>query len=120
MANHDARDDAAGGTEDPLLQQVQRVMRERFERRDVSLPGLATAMGISSRTLQRALKQRDTSHQQLLDALRRERALELLDHEEKTVADVSAALGFREPSAFFRAFRRWTGTTPATRRKVKR
>ena len=72
-------------------------------------------LGTSKRSLQRSLGELGTSHSELLDQLRRERAVQLLDSGMR-VADVATALGFTAPSAFFRAYRRWTGTSPKGQR----
>ncbi len=74
---------------------------------------LAQLLGSSVRTLQRELQERGTSHQALVEEIRSQRALQLLEEPEINVTEASYRLGFSEPSAFFRAFRRWTGTTPA-------
>jgi AraC-like DNA-binding protein len=72
---------------------------------------VARDLDMSVRTLQRTLAVRGTSYRELIDELRCEQAATLLgaDH---VAADVAHALGYSEPSAFYRAFRRWTGTTP--------
>jgi AraC-like DNA-binding protein len=52
----------------------------------------------------------------LLEQCRKEQALVLLGDRELPVKAVSHALGYADPSVFFRAFRRWTGTSPAAYR----
>ena len=68
---------------------------------------------MAPRTLQRRLRGENTSHRQILDRVRRERALRLLPRGELSVAQIAEQLGFSEPSAFNRAFRRWTGRAPS-------
>ncbi|MNL72950.1 DNA-binding transcriptional regulator SoxS [compost metagenome] len=58
------------------------------------------------------------SYQDLKDALRRDLAIEALSHSGRPVADIAAELGFAEPGAFHRAFRRWTGSRPGAYRRV--
>ena len=70
-------------------------------------------LGMSVSTLRRRLEEEGTSYQRLKDECRRTAAIRYLAASELTLADIAALLGFDEPSAFFRAFRRWTGTTPS-------
>lgn len=76
------------------------------------LAPLAERLGCSTRTLQRRLADHGTSLRKLIDDVRRELALRHLAAE-LSIAEVSFLLGFSEPSAFHRAFRRWTDRTPA-------
>lgn len=104
---------------DALVQRARVAVLALLQRQDTALDSLAARLGSSRRTLQRELKKRGTSHLLLLDEARRSRARELLEAGLK-VADVSARLAFSEPSAFFRAFRRWTGQTPNAAVKARR
>lgn len=81
---------------------------------NLGLEAIARRMGMSRRTLQRTLQAQRTSLTQLLDGLRRERAARML-HEGRRIVEVAEELGFSEPSAFFRAYRRWTGMSPKGR-----
>jgi AraC-like DNA-binding protein len=80
---------------------------------DFGTAGVARVLGITERTLRRRLAEETLSMSALLDEARSERARERLraQHAIKEVAD---DLGYSEPSAFHRAFRRWTGQTPAS------
>lgn len=78
---------------------------------DVSVPHAAEALGMSARTLQRQLRREGASMHQLVDDIRREYALVYLEAS-SNVAEVAYRLGYSEPSAFHRAFKRWTGITP--------
>jgi AraC-like DNA-binding protein len=81
---------------------------------------IATRLKMSVRTLSRLLAAEDTSFRDLLDGVRRELAIELLAGEEASIAEVGFLLGFAELSSFHRAFRRWTGRTPAEFRQAHR
>jgi AraC-like DNA-binding protein len=105
---------------DAYLDRVRRVVTELLSEREASLAAALSRLKITRRTLQRELARRGTSHSALLDDARRLRGLELLDSGDMTVAEVSDALGFSEPSSFFRAFRRWTGQSPKALIKSKR
>ena len=87
---------------------------------DQSLPArdaIASQMGMSERTLQRRLQEEGSSYQQLLDQTRHQLALELLRNPDITLTEVAVRLGFAEPSAFYRAFRKWQGVTPGEYRQ---
>jgi AraC-like DNA-binding protein len=77
-----------------------------------SLADVARVMGVSTRTLQRSLRADGETFAGLLDQVRHALALEHLASE-VSVAELSWLLGFSEPRALHRAFKRWTGTTPA-------
>ncbi|MDZ8110134.1 MAG: AraC family transcriptional regulator [Nostoc sp. DedQUE12a] len=77
---------------------------------------IAHNLAISVRNLQRELQTEGTSYQQLLDATRKELALRHLKKTDTPIHDVAFLLGFSEPSAFNRAFKRWTGKTPTAYR----
>jgi AraC-like DNA-binding protein len=73
---------------------------------------IASQLGMSERTLQRRLKEEGTSFQEILDSARHYLAQELLRNTALPLNQVAVQLGFAEPSAFFRAFRKWQGCTP--------
>jgi AraC-like DNA-binding protein len=79
---------------------------------------VAAALAISSRTLQRELRDGRTTFARELDLARRELSAVLLADPERSIAEVAAALGFSESSAFTRAHRRWTGHAPGTGRRA--
>jgi AraC-like DNA-binding protein len=82
-----------------------------------TLAGAARHFRLSERGLQRRLAAERDSFEQLLERTRRGEAARLLGDPQRSVADVAAALGFSEPSAFHRAFKRWHGVTPVAYRK---
>jgi AraC-like DNA-binding protein len=75
---------------------------------------IAAGMGISRQTLHRRLRQERTSVSTIRDDVLRTTALDSLSRGGETVAALAFRLGFSEPSAFTRAFRRWTGEAPTT------
>jgi AraC-like DNA-binding protein len=79
---------------------------------------VAERLHMSSRSLQRLLRADGTSYTELVDALRHELAARYLGEARLAIAEVAFLLGFSEASAFHRAFRRWTGTTPAAYRRL--
>jgi AraC-like DNA-binding protein len=98
-------------------------VRARLEARlevDASLPRIACDLRVSVRTLQRQLGALGTSFQELLEDLRRTRAIAYLTETDEAVEIVATRLGYGDPSNFRRAFRRWSGTTPAAFRAQHR
>jgi len=98
--------------EDTLRDKVQNLIRNELRGGNAALNRVAEQLGMSARTLQRKLQASGTSHQKLLDEVRHELALRYLREPELAVCEVAYLLGFSESSAFHRAFKRWTGTTP--------
>ena len=78
----------------------------------------AFGLGLTSRSLQRRLKDEGTAFQTLREDVRRELAQRYLS-DGLSIAEISFLLGFSEPSAFFRAFKRWTGKTPLESRLAR-
>jgi len=78
---------------------------------------VAKLLSMHHRTLNRRLKAEGTTFQQVLDEVRFEAACQLLDTARIPITEIAVSLGYAEPSAFSRAFRRWSGTTPVERRQ---
>jgi AraC-like DNA-binding protein len=76
---------------------------------------VAKAIGMSERTLHRRLGAEGTSFQDVLDDTRRELAEQYLSRGDLSLADTTYLLGFNDQSSFFRAYRRWFGTSPKHR-----
>ncbi len=79
---------------------------------------VARALHLSPRTLKRRLADLGTTFSELRDDQRRQRALLLLDNRSLSISDVATRLGYTELPNFTRAFRKWTGMTPAAYRGV--
>lgn len=82
-----------------------------------SLPTLADALHLTTRTLQRRLAHEDESFATLLRDVRVARSKELIEHPTIAIEDIAYRLGFRDPDAFSRAFRSWTGFAPTEYRR---
>lgn len=79
-------------------------------------PALESAAGslrMSPRTLQRRLAEHGTGYQQVVDLVREELARLWIADARVGLADMALRLGYSDETAFLRAFKRWTGTTPA-------
>jgi AraC-like DNA-binding protein len=95
---------------------VRQALSEAMAHGDTSIGSVARRMRLSARTLQRRLRDEDTSHKQVLDELRRDLALRHLDDGKLTQQEIAFLLGFSEQSAFQHAFVRWTGRPPGAYR----
>lgn len=82
-----------------------------------TLDEVAGKLGVSGRTLKRKLAIGGTSYSALLDEARLERARELLRADRRSIEEIAESLGYSDVANFTRAFRRWTGSTPAAERK---
>jgi AraC-like DNA-binding protein len=87
---------------------------------ECSLESVARGLCMSPRSLQRRLQDCGTSFNALVDNARREAALDLILDPTISVSDLASRVGFSEPSAFDRAFRRWTGNSPSHYRRQRR
>lgn len=97
--------------------QVKRCMVELLLNGEPALHAVAGKLKMSSRSLQRKLKEEGTTFAELLSNVRREMALRHLDNPAMSIKEVAFLLGFAEVPAFHRAFKRWTGHTPAGHRR---
>jgi len=104
---------ASGSSRSPFLDRVRRAVATNLEEA-ASLTVIAKRLGISARTLRRHLEQEHSTLRTLVDEVRRERADELLSAG-TAIKEIAFALGFSEPSAFSRAYKRWTGHAPKPR-----
>lgn len=78
---------------------------------------LARQLGMTPATLRRRLRSEGQSFASIKDEMRSALAQSLLRESALSVAEVACELGFTEPSAFHRAFRKWTGTSPGAFRR---
>ena len=81
------------------------------------LEEVARRLFLSPRTLHRRLHEEGSSFRMIKDALRRDLALACIEKKRLSVGQMAADLGFADTSAFFRAFRKWTGEAPSRYKK---
>ncbi len=91
---------------------VEAVLLPLLHTGDVSMDRVARDLAMSRPTLYRKLKAERVTFEELLDALRHRMALHHLATSAATVNEVSVLVGFSDPAAFSRAFKRWTGRSP--------
>jgi AraC-like DNA-binding protein len=96
-----------------LPSQVRSVLRTALLTRHASAEQIAALFSMHPRTLARQLQACGTGFQVLVDEVRFEIARQWLEQSNMDVREVAVALDYADSSAFTRAFRRWSGTTPA-------
>ncbi|MEO0817904.1 MAG: AraC family transcriptional regulator ligand-binding domain-containing protein [Pseudomonadota bacterium] len=99
-----------------LEQRVRITVSQALSEGVPTLSDVASALGASSRTLQRRLADKGYSFQDLVDLARRELAEQLLRETQYSLAEIAFLTGFSEQSGFTRAFKRWAGQTPRSYR----
>ncbi len=104
------------GSGSPVVEHVRRLVLRRHAGVR-SFEELAAAVRVSPRTLRRRLADARVSFSTLLDEARRDRALLLLRSRGVSTKDVAERVGYSNVANFMRAFRRWTGQTPADYRR---
>jgi AraC-like DNA-binding protein len=82
-----------------------------------SLENVAANFNTSPRSLQRRLREEGVSFLDVVDKVRKTLSISYLASGNYQVKDVAYTLGYNDPSAFLRAFKRWTGTTPSVYRQ---
>lgn len=97
---------------------VDQALRRALPSQTVSSATIAETLGVSLRSLQRHLAGESSSFEARLDVCRRTLAAEYLQRA-LSISEISFLLGYSEPAAFFRAFRRWHGTTPEAFRRAR-
>lgn len=96
---------------------VRRHLAENMSNGPITLNAISRSLHLSTRSLQRRLHDEGTSFANVVDELRCELAIRYVSDSRFALGEVAYLLGFAEPSAFHRAFKRWTGTTPAAARR---
>jgi AraC-like DNA-binding protein len=81
---------------------------------EADMETIASKLALSRQTLFRKLKAEGVTFEQVLDELRHKLAREYLNGKNGSVSETAYLLGFSDPAAFSRAFKRWTGASPRT------
>jgi AraC-like DNA-binding protein len=98
--------------------QVRWALHETSGPGALTLSSVARKLALSARTLQRRLHEEGGSFHQLVRETRSTRAQNYLRNRQLAICEIAYLLGFSQPSAFHRAFHRWTGMTPRTFRNT--
>jgi AraC-like DNA-binding protein len=106
--------------DDGLAVDVCRVLASRLANGEMEIDIVARQLGMSTRTLQRRLAAAGLSYQELLEETRREAAERCMTNSSLSIGEIAYLLGYSEPAAFHRAFKRWTGVTPQAFRERQR
>jgi AraC-like DNA-binding protein len=99
----------------PFRAEVEKRLEPLLASGEIGIDRVARDLGYSRQTLYRRLKAEGVTYEQLLDGLRRRLALRFM-RESPSVKDAAYRLGFSDPAAFSRAFKRWTGSSPSDMR----
>ena len=95
-----------------VVSDLRRILLSRLAQGESNIESVARSMGTSVRSLQRRLTHRGSSYQDVLESIRREAAGRYLTDRALSISEVGYLLGYSEPAAFHRAFKRWHGSTP--------
>ncbi len=96
---------------DDIVTQIKRIIAG-YDTHFPALPEIAKTLGKSERTLGRKLSQAGISYREILDELKKKRALDMLALQDMSIGALTQALDYTESTSFLRAFKRWTGLTP--------
>ncbi|WP_390594814.1 helix-turn-helix domain-containing protein [Simiduia litorea] len=99
---------------------VMDVLQRRVGQSSMSIDEVASELSISKRTLQRRLQQADINFAMLRDQVRFHYSIGYLVDQNLSIDQISTALDFSDRTSFTNAFKRWTGLSPSTFRKLFR
>ena len=102
---------------DDFAEQVRRVLHPALLTQQATADHVAALFSIHQRTMHRRLNKCGTSFQELADQSRFEITRQLLRNSSMKLSQIAETLDYADASAFTRAFRRWSGTTPSVWRE---
>jgi AraC-like DNA-binding protein len=95
-----------------IVQQIQSLLIDILPSGSVTDQMIAKELHLSERSLQRKLRDKGTSFRLVLESVRKMVAMQYIRNPRNSMGDIAFLLGFSEQSAFSRAFKKWTGTSP--------
>jgi AraC-like DNA-binding protein len=101
-----------------LIPRVTKCIAHHLPSGDANIEKVASDLFMSTRKLQRLLKEEDTSFIELLNTIRQDLAEQYVKDRNMDLTEIAFLLGFSEQSTFSRSFKRWTGTSPTKFRKA--
>lgn len=117
-ADNQKSDSELNDVRSELYSKVRNLLLSNLASSEYGISDIARQLGVSTRTLERALANEKISLRQLKQKLQREAAEELLFMGFRA-KEVAAQVGFQDLASFSRAFNKWTGSTPSRMRKRK-
>lgn len=99
-----------------ITHRIRQLLGNDFRQEMPSFEELTGLLNMSARTLRRRLEKEGTSYQRIKDNARRDMAITMLSRDGLTVSEVAEQVGFSDPSAFHRSFKKWTGQSPGSYR----
>ena len=102
---------------DTLASRVRQLLAKKLPDGEFQQADVASAMAMSSRSLQRGLQKEGVSFKELVEKTREDLAIRYIGERELSLIEVCCMLGFADQSNFTRAFKRWTGKTPNAYRR---
>lgn len=104
-------------SKDKVTEEITREIVSILPEGNPKIEAVANRLNCSGRTLQRRLYERNLTYQQLVDNVRKEIAVSMLQANGESIENIALKTGFNDGSAFHRAFKRWTGLSPGQFRK---
>ena len=111
-------DEAIANAQDDFVSAVRSVIRSRIGAGALSRDSVCRVLGLNARSFARRLEAQGVTYSGLADQAKYEAAQSLL-MKDRRIAEIASVLGFAEQSAFTRAFKAWSGTTPARWRAAR-
>jgi AraC-like DNA-binding protein len=99
-----------------VAERVRAALHETLPAGGTSMTAVTSRLAVSSRTLQRQLREEGTTYQAILASTRENLARHYLRRGNLHTSEIAFLLGYDDTNSFYRAFRNWTGTTPETLR----
>lgn len=103
----------AGTKQMGLPARIRALLSEEYGYNFPDFSGVCESLNMTPQTLRRRLKDAGTSYQQIKDDIREEASVYYLSKPELSIDEIALLMGFSEASSFHRAFKKWTGKTPA-------
>jgi len=94
---------------------VEHLLTPALQSGNIRMEAIAKQLGVSRQTLFRKLRSEGVTFEKVLDDLRKKLSLDYLNEKKMSVSQTAHLVGFSDPAAFSRAFKRWTGSSPRPR-----
>lgn len=93
------------------------VISQNIAIKNLTADSIAENLNISTRTLRRQLKQKNTSFSELLEEIKKDKAIKQIRETQQSLQGVAYELGYNDYNSFLRAFKKWTNRTPRSYRE---